>query len=171
MNNFIDNLISTFEIDNKEELENLIYTCITIYYYADIELVILKRNFEAKTKEEIKNSDIFDLISLITPKKKDRYKSFKTDILTTEDRRIIYHDISILKKLIDNKIINDKIIPGITDGVDKLKNLDYSLVSNKEIAIENIIELKRLIDLGIEDYLRNNIDKIIKKKHIKKYGQ
>ena len=99
MNNFIDNLINTFEIDNKEELENLIYTCITIYYYADIELVILKRNFEAKTKEEIKNSDIFDLISLITPKKKDRYKSFKTDILTTEDRRIIYHDISILKKL------------------------------------------------------------------------
>jgi hypothetical protein len=65
MNNFIDNLINTFEIDNKEELENLIYTCITIYYYADIELVILKRNFEEKTKEEIKNSDIFDLISLM----------------------------------------------------------------------------------------------------------
>ncbi len=168
MNNFIDNLISTYEIDNEEELQNLVFICITIYYYADIELVILKRNIEQKTKEEVSDNDIFDLISLMTPKKKDKYTSFKTNILTTDDRRRIYNNISILKKLFENGLINDEMIPGIKDGIDKLKELDYSLISNKEVAIENIKEQKQLIDLGIETYLKNNIDKIIKKKTYKK---
>lgn len=164
MDDFIENCIRKYNIDktSKTDIKEIIITSIVINYYSDIQFTIFKRYLENKTKKHISDDDMYELVKLVKPKRKDSYSFFDTEILTTEDRKRIYNDIHILIKIFDKNLVNDYMIPGISFAIDKLKEYDYSILANRRDCIENIKTKIDLIDMGIENYIDKNLKKIIK---------
>lgn len=161
---FIRNIINKYKLDssNEDEIRDVIITCIVINYYADIQFILFKRYLENKLKKSISDEDLYELIKLIKPTLKDKYSFFNTKILTVDDRRIIYNDVNILTEIFDKNLINDHMIPGITLAIEKLRNHDFYIISNRKDCIENIKSKLELLDIGIDNYIEKNLKKLLK---------
>lgn len=161
---FIENIIKKYNLDknNPNELNEIILTSIVVNYYANMQFILFKRYLEKKKNIEINNEDLYELIKLIIPKLKDNYSFFDINILTVDDRRMIYNDISILVKMFDNNLINDSMIPGISLAIEKLRNHDLSIISNRRDCIENIKCKLELLNIGIENYIEKNLKILLK---------
>lgn len=160
MSNFIQKIKEKYQTTNIDEIKEIVLTSIVIYFYSDIQFVIFKRHIENKMDKELSDEDLIEMISLISPKRKDNSSFYDTNKLTTDDRRRIYSDISILTKFLDYNFINDNMIPGITDSINELKKYDFKSISNKASCIENIKTSISLINIGLKDYINNHMNEI-----------
>ena len=160
---FVENVIKMYQLDinnydDLEELSSLVRLSCLIYLLSNIQLKILKKYWESKSKKTLSDDEVITIAENKHPYKIYHYThNLKLDFHWTE-KATIYNNI--------NKILT------ISEAFDKplfvgknqielyyaLLNKDINFLADYYSCIVHVGQRRMLQDMGIEQYIDTKID-------------
>ena len=154
-NKFIENLIKKYELTIKDEeaINAIIASILSLYYIADIQLVILKSYLRNKTKETITDDDTKAYALLAKETFLGKFQMFSTDKFELSDRSRIYQDFKEFKNLYNLGLFENSSVANIPEIVEAMDEFNIDTFANKNYCIRDVQIIAELDDLGIKDYI------------------
>lgn len=166
---YIHNCIKKYNIDYKtgdgyNAIKALQYRGLLINFMGNIQFIIVKRYLENKNNKQVSDEDVYEFVnkknSII-----DKITSFPIDDLTVEDRAEIYNNMSMIYEIDDRDGFLGCASKAQMDALIKaVQSYDIKYFSNKNNCFINIKNKKNLDDLGLQQYVAEEVPKILQRK-------
>lgn len=161
---FMNEIITKYELNDRSEdaIEAVKATLLSLYYIADVQLVILKAFLRHKTGEFITDEQAKTYALFCKETFLGKYTSFKIDYLDVKDRGRIYQDFRKFKELYNLGLFEKSNIDGIPELIRNMNDFNIEVFANKNYCIRDVQILCELTDNEIEDYIAELLDEMKK---------
>lgn len=166
---FINELVTKYELEsakNEAAMQTLLSTIVSLYYVADIQLVILKAYLRKKTNEDITDKETENYALLSKQTFFGKYRFIPIDNLSVQDRSRIYQDFRKFKDIYNTGFFEKSQIANIPEMVERMEEFDISIFTNYNYCINDIQLMSELKTLGIKEFIDNELLEIIKTKKL-----
>ena len=156
---FEQNLILLYEIDYNskkglDKLRELCHSAILIYFYSDIELVILKNYLKEKYHAEFDDDDTLKYVLTSSAKLSDQF-SLEIKHINDDDATRIFYNLEIILELNDRDVFYDILNENEINNWLNLNNVTlYRAINNLQLRL-------KLIDMGLEEYVINEVNEYL----------
>lgn len=156
---FEQNLILLYEIDYNskkglDKLRELCHSAILIYFYSDIELVILKNYLKEKYHAEFDDDDTLKYVLTSSAKLSDQF-SLEIKHINDDDATRIFYNLEMILELNDRDVFYDILNENEINNWLNLNNVTlYRAINNLQLRL-------KLIDMGLEEYVINEVNEYL----------
>ena len=156
---FEQNLILLYEIDYNskkglDKLRELCHSAILIYFYSDIELIILKNYLKEKYHAEFDDDDTLKYVLTSSAKLSDQFR-LEIKHINDDDATRIFYNLEMILELNDRDVFYDILNENEINNWLNLNNVTlYRAINNLQLRL-------KLIDMGLEEYVINEVNEYL----------
>ena len=134
-------------------------------YVSTTQFLIVKRYLENNKNRTVLDEEVYIFIKNNKDSFLNRWKKFPIDPLTVEDRSQIYQDFHMIYELNRRKAFHNATKKEVLDRiVSSVSSYDLDIFRGVDSCFRNILLRKELDEIGLQDYVAEQVPRILQKK-------